>query len=531
MSYQIIDEKIVGKTVSADGSFMQMKLMHIVCDSSVSIPEPRPEWSAGSRCDVLADSGAVYILSISREWKQVNFYNWGGSGGDFDPDSYYTKPQTDARITEKVAEIVADAPQDFDTLKEISDWISSHEDSAAAMNSAIQANATAITGKVDKVSGKGLSTEDYTTSEKTKLSGIASNATNIGKLYPNSTNGEIFNSYSGNKASGNYSHAEGLNTNASGNYSHTEGNNTVASGGYSHAEGNATTASGSYSHTEGNHCAAYASCSHASGQYTIANATAQTAIGRYNVSDDNAKYAFIIGNGSNTNARSNAFAVDWNGLIYVGNSATGVDVTNLVEKEQGKGLSTEDYTTAEKTKLAGIEAGAEANIQSDWEQSDSTADDFIKNKPTLGSAASRSVVLSLSNAGSGLPTSGTVYSALENKVDKVTGKGLSTEDYTTAEKNKLAVLSELNTATVTIDLNSQTWTESANGLFYTGNISVTNLYRALSAIITGFSALKPTDNVAVIANSDKTAIRLTASTNTFSNQANITVSVFGRFTS
>lgn len=99
-----------------------------------------------------------------------------GSGGDFDPDSYYTKPQTDARITEKVAEIVADAPEDFDTLKEISDWISSHEDSAAAMNSAIRANTTAITGKVDKVSGKGLSTNDYTTAEKEKLAGIATGA-------------------------------------------------------------------------------------------------------------------------------------------------------------------------------------------------------------------------------------------------------------------------------------------------------------------------------------------------------------------
>ena len=31
-------------------------------------------------------------------------------------------------------------------------------------------------------------------------------------------------------------------------------------------------------------------------------------------------------------------------------------------KETGKGLSTEDYTTAEKTKLAGIETGAEVNI-------------------------------------------------------------------------------------------------------------------------------------------------------------------------
>jgi hypothetical protein len=36
---------------------------------------------------------------------------------------------------------------------------------------------TALDNKVDKVSGKGLSTEDYTTAEKTKLSGIATGAT------------------------------------------------------------------------------------------------------------------------------------------------------------------------------------------------------------------------------------------------------------------------------------------------------------------------------------------------------------------
>ena len=89
--------------------------------------------------------------------------------GGLDPDNYYTKQQTDAKITEKVAEIVADAPEDFDTLKEMSDWIENHEESAAAMNSAIQ-------GKVDKVTGKGLSTEDYTTAEKTKLEGIEAGA-------------------------------------------------------------------------------------------------------------------------------------------------------------------------------------------------------------------------------------------------------------------------------------------------------------------------------------------------------------------
>lgn len=87
-----------------------------------------------------------------------------------DKATTYTKTETDARITEKVAEIVSDAPEDFDTLKEMSDWIDSHEDSAAAMNTAIQANTTAITGKVDKETGKGLSTNDFTTSEKVKLS-------------------------------------------------------------------------------------------------------------------------------------------------------------------------------------------------------------------------------------------------------------------------------------------------------------------------------------------------------------------------
>lgn len=34
------------------------------------------------------------------------------------------------------------------------------------------------------------------------------------------------------------------------------------------------------------------------------------------------------------------------------------------------------------TKLAGIEAGAEVNVQSDWAETDTTADDYIKNKPT-----------------------------------------------------------------------------------------------------------------------------------------------------
>lgn len=46
-----------------------------------------------------------------------------------------------------------------------------------------------------------------------------------------------------------------------------------------------------------------------------------------------------------------------------------------------------NFTNADATKLSGIEAGAEVNVQSDWTQADSTADDYIKNKPTLATVA------------------------------------------------------------------------------------------------------------------------------------------------
>ena len=59
-----------------------------------------------------------------------------------------------------------------------------------------------------------------------------------------------------------------------------------------------------------------------------------------------------------------------------------------VDKVSGKGLSDQNYTATEKTKLAGIEAGAEVNVQSDWNQSDTSADDFIKNKPVNASSSS-----------------------------------------------------------------------------------------------------------------------------------------------
>ena len=62
-----------------------------------------------------------------------------------DSSNVYTKTEIDAiktellnNITTKIAEVVANAPEDFNTLKEISDWITEHANSAAEMNTAIQ---------------------------------------------------------------------------------------------------------------------------------------------------------------------------------------------------------------------------------------------------------------------------------------------------------------------------------------------------------------------------------------------------------
>ena len=57
-----------------------------------------------------------------------------------------------------------------------------------------------------------------------------------------------------------------------------------------------------------------------------------------------------------------------------------------VDKEQGKGLSSNDYTNNEKSKLEGIETGAQVNVQADWEEENPNSDAYIANKPTVPAA-------------------------------------------------------------------------------------------------------------------------------------------------
>lgn len=65
-----------------------------------------------------------------------------------------------------------------------------------------------------------------------------------------------------------------------------------------------------------------------------------------------------------------------------------IDQINLalldkVDKIDGKGLSSNDFTDADVSKLSGIAAGAEVNVQADWDEEDASSDAYIQNKPYI----------------------------------------------------------------------------------------------------------------------------------------------------
>ena len=167
-------------------------------------------------------------------------------------------------------------------------------------------------------------------------------------------------------SNGMYTHAEGMNTKANGIASHAEGMNTSANGSVSHTEGTYTYANGIYSHTEGYYTIANNASEHASGQYNN-SVSASTTFG------DSGNTLFSVGNGTENEARHNAFEIRQNGDIYItkdgqdvklqdqlgggGTSYTagdGIDINNNIISVTGKvDTSTyETYTAATDTALA-----------------------------------------------------------------------------------------------------------------------------------------------------------------------------------
>ena len=193
-------------------------------------------------------------------------------------------------------------------------------------------------------------------------------------------------------------------------------------------------------------------------------------------------------------------------------------ITGKVDKVDGKGLSTNDYTTAEKEKLAGIAAGAQVNViesvkvdgtaqavsgksvnldlSAYAKKTDIAAAYHYKGSkatfaelPTTGNAVgdvwnveangmnyawtgSEWDALGGSVDLSGYVTTEAMNSALGGYVEAESSKGLSTNDYTTAEKNKLASLSAPTKSTFA----ASNWgTADTNG-YYTMTIPASGKY-------------------------------------------------------
>lgn len=172
----------------------------------------------------------------------------------------------------------------------------------------------------------------------------------------------------GTTASGFYTHAEGTNTTASGTNAHAEGNssarastvttstvdseiqtawtsrkfslakgqdshvegvNSLALGTWSHAEGSNTRATGMRSHAEGSITVASGDSSHSGGTNTTASNDSSTAIGKYNaamttggLTSNTVGTAFVIGNGTSATALSNAFSVQFSGVVKAKSTIT-----------------------------------------------------------------------------------------------------------------------------------------------------------------------------------------------------------------
>lgn len=198
-----------------------------------------------------------------------------------------TTETVEGLISAAIDALIDGAPATYDTLKEISDWIATHQSEYAAL-------IAAIAGKVDKVEGKGLSTEDYTTAEKTKLAGIEANANNY--TLPAAT--------------------------------------TSALGGIKVGSNLAVDANGVLS-----------------GDYSAATTSANGLMS----STDKAKLDGIAEGATAVTVDS---AISSTSTNPVENQAIYTALSGKVDTETGKGLSSNDYTDTEKTKLAGIEAGA-----------------------------------------------------------------------------------------------------------------------------------------------------------------------------
>ena len=127
--------------------------------------------------------------------------------------------QTDIDVNNAIQSIIGAAPAALDTLAEIATQLSNDE-------SAVSALTNIVSNKVDKISGKGLSSEDYTLDEKTKLGSIEEQANN----YVHPTSSVVAGTYSKVTVDSNGHITNAINPSTLGGYGITDAQTTLISG-------------------------------------------------------------------------------------------------------------------------------------------------------------------------------------------------------------------------------------------------------------------------------------------------------------
>lgn len=107
--------------------------------------------------------------------------------------------------------------------------------------------------------------------------------------------------------------------------------------------------------------------------------------------------------------------LDENGLSHFWSKLKTL-LNNKVDKVDGKGLSTNDYTANEKTKLAGIETGAEVNI----------IEAITVDGKTITPSSTRTVAIDLSSYATDSEVA-TIKKSLEDQISAVEAGGIALE--------------------------------------------------------------------------------------------------------
>ena len=107
------------------------------------------------------------------------FLGLGGTDHFWDRAKAWILNQITSAVTAKIAEVVANAPEDLDTLKEIADWISAHADSASAMNTQITENKNNIAALSDDAAAMNTQITENKNNIATNTSNISAMNTQI----------------------------------------------------------------------------------------------------------------------------------------------------------------------------------------------------------------------------------------------------------------------------------------------------------------------------------------------------------------